>query len=127
GPFVLVPVLMCGMVIAVCNIPWVNDRPWALYVWTALLALTPSLLEWAGLIAPTTVVKDGYYVLRSAIVAAGGRIDVLALVLVNLVLMLAVARFAHALARDRRTAFRQLTVQAWHLDHLLPKGGVFST
>ncbi|NVB85242.1 MAG: serine/threonine protein kinase [Kofleriaceae bacterium] len=120
SPFVLVPVLMCGALLPITNIPWLNDRPWVVYLWTLLVAIVPLALEWTGVLPGTTGLLDGNFTLRSAIFGRAGTIDMAALVAANALFLLSVARFSLAIGRDRRDVLRQVTVQAWHLGKLLP-------
>lgn len=121
SPYVLVPSLMCGTALAVCNIPALNDRPWHLYVWMAICAVLPQALEWAGVIQQTTRISEGHFLLESAIFGTGGSLGVVSLFAANTVFLIVVTRFAVMLATDRRAAQRSLIIQAWHLHQLLPK------
>ncbi len=121
SPYVLVPALICGTAISVCNIPTLNERRWILYVWVVLLAVVPSVLEWLGVIAHTTRIEGGHIALESAIFAANGEANLIALFVGNAVFLLMVMRFAVVLARDRRLAQERVIVQAWHLHQLLPR------
>jgi serine/threonine-protein kinase len=121
SPYVLVPALVCGTAMSVCNIPSLNERPWVLYLWIFVAATAPPVLEWLGAISATTRIANGHIVLDSAIFAAGGQENVIALFIANAVFLMMVMRFGVVLARDRRSAQRTLIVQAWHLHQLLPK------
>jgi eukaryotic-like serine/threonine-protein kinase len=121
SPLVLVPALMCGAILPFSNIPRINDRPFVLYAWCVVVALLPSLLELVGVLEPTLSIGGGEYIeLRSAVFAHSQQLGLLSLVVANAVLLLAVARFAIAIGRDRRDVQGKLTNQAWHLRKLLP-------
>ncbi len=121
SPFILVPMLLCGTMLAVSNIPWLNDRPAVFYVWMAVCALVPFLLEWASVLTTTAHVTPDAIEIKSAIFAPGGSMALYLLAVTNVLFLLIVARFALVLARDRRSAQRRLTMQAWHLGQLLPE------
>jgi serine/threonine-protein kinase len=121
SPYVLVPTLICGTAMSICNIPWLNERPWVLYLWILAAATVPPLVEWLGLIDPTTHIRNGHIVLDSAIFGASGQENMVALFIANAMFLMTVMRFGVVLARDRRNAQRNLIVQAWHLHQLLPK------
>jgi len=121
GPFALVPALLCGTMLSISNIPFLNDRPWFFYGWVILAATMPLVLEWVGILSTTVRVTRDAIEVQSAILAPSGWIALPALAIANAVFLLIVARFAILVARDRRTVQRQLTVQAWHLGHLLPE------
>jgi hypothetical protein len=91
------------------------------YGWIAACATVPVVLEWIGVLSTTTSVTGGAIVIRSAIFAPGGSLAIYVLAVTNVVFLLIVARFALLLARDRRSAQKRLTVQAWHLGQLLPE------
>jgi eukaryotic-like serine/threonine-protein kinase len=121
SPYILVPSLLCGTVLAISNSPVLNERRWILYAWMACAASLPSLLEMTGLIEATARVVDDMIVIDSAVLDGGGDATRVALSIANLILLLAIARFAVMLARDRRAAQRSVMIQAWHLRQLLPK------
>jgi hypothetical protein len=112
---------MCGTILPFSNIPAFNDRPWLLYIWCSIVALLPSVLEWTGVLSATMVVGTAdHFELRSAIFAHNPRVGMIALTFGNVLLLLAVARLAIAIGRDRRDVQQKLTNQAWHLRKLLP-------
>jgi serine/threonine-protein kinase len=121
SPFILVPMLLCGTMVSVSNIPYLNDRPKLFYAWVAACGTLPLLLEWARVITPTALVTDDSIAIRSAIFAPSGWIALPALALANAVFLVIVARFALLVASDRRKAQKRLTIQAWHLGQLLPE------
>jgi len=121
SPFILVPALLCGTMITVCNIPWMNDRAAMFYGWIVVCAIVPLVFEWTGVLTATALVTPDAIEIRSAIFRAGGSIALPVLGVANVVFLLIVARFALLLARDRRKAQKRLTIQAWHLGQLLPE------
>jgi len=120
GPYALVPVLLCGTMLSISNIPFLNERPLFFYSWCVFCATLPAILEWVGLLGQTVSVTGDAVLVRSAILAPTGWIAVPALAVANAVFLLIVARFALLVARDRSSVQRKLTIQAWHLGQLLP-------
>lgn len=121
SPFILVPMLLCGTMLSISHIPWLNDRPRMFYAWTAACATVPVVLELTGVLSETAHVTADSIEIRSAIFAPGGSLALYVLTATNVMFLLIVARFALLLARDRRSAQRRLTMQAWHLGQLLPE------
>jgi serine/threonine-protein kinase len=121
SPLVLMPTLLCGTILPFSNIPRINDRPWLLYTWCLICALLPTALEMTGVLSPTlSMGNDEHFFLRSAIFGHSRKVGLIWLVVANAVLLVAVARFAIAIGRDRRAVQGKLTNQAWHLGKLLP-------
>jgi serine/threonine-protein kinase len=121
GPFVLVPLVVSGTLLSISNIAYLNDRPWLLYLGAAVASILPYLIEWVGLLTPTLFLTERTIEVRSAVFDVTGGPALPALLLANVVGVLIIARFAVFIARDRRVAQRSLTIQAWHLGHLLPQ------
>ena len=119
SPFVLSPMLIVGMLLALADLPGVRRHPWIAWVWVPVAGALPFVLERAGVLAPTWHLDAQGALVSSGVVFAHH--DPVALVLANLALLFVVAAFAMGLSRDRRDAQRKLFVQAWHLRHLLPR------
>ncbi len=120
GPFVLVPALMCGMMLTLAGIPWINERRWAIVAWVVLASLAPLLFEWIGAINPTLTIVDGKLGMSSAIFETHGAIDLVALTTAHVVFLVVVGVYLHSITRERRAAQRNLQIQAWHLGKLIP-------
>ncbi len=121
GPFLLTPVVTCGIVLALTAMPWLAARPWIVTVWIALAVGVPVVLEALGLFAPTWWIDGDSIRVRSAMLHATSRtIETVVLVAVHVVFISIIGRFARATSRDRRAAERRLHIQAWHLRQLLP-------
>jgi hypothetical protein len=106
---------------SLANIPWITARPWLLYLWAAAVAVVPIALEWSGALAATTVLAGDRFELRSAIFRTHGTVDLVALAAANLATLVAVARYALHIGTDSRAAQRDVIIQAWQLNQLLPK------
>ena len=116
----LVPALMCGMMLTLAGIPWINERRWAFVAWIVMAALAPLVFEWIGLIDPTLTIVDGKLGMSSAIFQTHGAIDLVALTTAHVVFLVIVGVYVHSITRERRTAQRNLQIQAWHLGKLIP-------
>ncbi len=120
GPFILTPVVLCGMFFALSANPWLGARPWILFSWLVVVALAPLALEWAGVLGPTWAMTPRTVEAMSQIYAAGTPLEAFALIVANIGLIAAVAMFALAVSRRMRDARRRLTIQRWHLGQLVP-------
>jgi len=124
GPFVLTPVITCGIVLGLMAIPSLLVRPWLVIGWIAAAVLAPVALEALGVFQPTWWFDGGTMRIRSAVLRGTHRtIETVALVTAHAAFITMAAMFARAISRDRRAAEHRLHVQAWHLRHLLPDRG----
>ncbi len=120
GPFLLTPLLICGVLLAFAADPWVLKRPWSLLAWGAVTVMTPFALEWLGILDQTWAVDRDGFLTRSVIYEMPGTFAAAALVAANAVFVCVVGLFALGIQRNANRAQRQLHIQAWHLRHLLP-------
>jgi len=122
GPFILTPLAICGILIAITPIRRINSKRWLVLGWTATAVLVPIILEWIGVLPKTWETARGGTVAVSSIVeSVGTRVEAISLVLANLVFTLVVGLVALALARKRQESQRQLFVREWHLRQLIPQ------
>ena len=117
GPFVITPIVVCAILLAVAADPWLGERPIALIGWTVLVVALPFALESAGVLAQTWRADASGVLVRGSIFAVN---HPAAWIAGNIVAVAIVAAYARRIARDRRVAQRRLFAQAWHLRHLLP-------
>jgi hypothetical protein len=82
--------------------------------------MLPLVLEWAGWIDRTYQVTGGVVISASEIFDMRRGVDEIALVIANLVFIVAAGTVALFIARRRMDAQRQMQIQAWHLRQLLP-------
>jgi serine/threonine-protein kinase len=121
GPFILTPIVICAALAQMSAIRAFNERLWLVVGWTVLAALLPLVLEWTGVIHTSYFVGGGAVMSFSDIFDMRRRtFDEVALVVANLVFLLAAAVAAVYISRRRFTAQQQLQIQAWHLRQLLP-------
>ncbi len=123
GPFMIMPIVVCGVVIVITQNPWLNERPVAVLSWVVATMMGPFVLEWLGVFSPTWRVEEGAVVSMSAMFGIHGTVEAVALIVVNVALIMVVAMFALGVNRDRSDAHRTLRILAWHLAHLLPTDG----
>jgi eukaryotic-like serine/threonine-protein kinase len=121
GSLLIVPAVTCIMALSLTSYPQNIDR--ARVVIGILIAswIVPVILEWQGVISRTWWVVDGAIVSTSSMFHIGGNATVLLLVFANVLTILVFGRFANKLATSRRDAQRQVEIQAWHLQQLLPE------
>ncbi|HEY5948647.1 MAG TPA: serine/threonine-protein kinase [Kofleriaceae bacterium] len=127
GPFVLTPIVIGGVLIQLAATRWINERLWLVVGWTVFVALLPIVLEWAGLIHQSYAVVGGVVVSFSDVFDMSRSFDEAALVIANLVFLIALAVGAVYISRRRFAAQRQLEIQAWHLRQLLPSAKRWQT
>jgi serine/threonine-protein kinase len=120
GPFILTPIVLCGVFFALSANPWLGARPWLLLSWLVIVTLAPLGLEWAGVLGPTWAMTPQSVVSMSQIYTAGTPVEMFALIAMNVGMIAAVALFALAVGRRVRDARRKLTIQRWHLGQLVP-------
>jgi len=124
SPFVMTPVITCGLVLGLTSIPWLGARPWLMFGWTAAAVAAPVVLELAGVFQSTWAFVGDTMTIRSSVVHGTNRTaELVALVAVHVALIAMAGKFARTTSRDRRAAERRLHVQAWHLRQLLPSRG----
>jgi eukaryotic-like serine/threonine-protein kinase len=123
GPFVLTPVLACGMLLSFASIPWLTDRRWALASWSVFAMLMPFLIEAIGITGTTWEMTDRGLLTYGTVLEQRANLDAILTIIANAAIVTLIGTFALGIARDRRKAQRDLYVQAWHLEQLLPKHG----
>jgi hypothetical protein len=121
GPFVLTPLLACGIAIAIGSHRAVADRPWIAITWLVAAIALPAALERAGVLASTWRLAPDGLVSRGTMFDGRSTRDAIGVVLGTLALAVVVGRFALSLTRAQRRAQRTAHVQAWHLGQLLPR------
>jgi len=121
GPFVLTPLVIAAVLLAITPIPWVNERRWFVILFTAAIVLAPFVLEYVAVLPATWWMTSDGLVSHGNIFRTSGSSSAVTLISGNLMAALVVGAYARALNRDRREALRTLHVQAWHLRQLLPR------
>ena len=120
GPFILMPVLLCGVLLALTTSTTLAKHRWMIAVWAAAAFLVPIGLEWAGMMAPSWAVTLTSIDAHSEIFGMEGTIGDLALIGTNILFVTTVGLFGLRVHGAAREAKRTVYIQAWHLHHLLP-------
>jgi eukaryotic-like serine/threonine-protein kinase len=120
GPFVLTPVITCGLVLGLAGNPALFGRPWLLVSWIATTVIAPVVLEATGVLQQTSWFAGDVLVIRSPMLDGTAVSLTIALVSAQVLLLAIAARFAWVTSRERRAAERHMHIQAWHLRQLLP-------
>jgi hypothetical protein len=120
GPFILTPIVICAALMQLAAMRHVAERLWIPLLWSALVVLTPFVLEWTGVLNETYTIAGGIVASRSTVFDMRAGIDEAVLVVANFVFITSAGMVAVFISRRRLDAQRQLQVQAWHLHQLLP-------
>jgi eukaryotic-like serine/threonine-protein kinase len=120
GPFILTPIIICGVMLSAGAHPRLNDRPLAVVGYTAILVIAPFAVESLGLFTPTWRITPEGLLSDGTVFGSSGNTLAIATFVGNLATAIVVALFARAVSRDRRRAQRELHLRAWQLRQLLP-------
>jgi serine/threonine-protein kinase len=121
SPFVLTPVVVCAIAVALTASPWLLERSWVVVGWVLAAVLLPFVLEELGVFERTWSFDGDHLKIGSSVIHGINRTaEAFVLVAANVVFIAAAGLFARATNRDHRRAARRLHVQAWHLRQLLP-------
>lgn len=120
GPFVLMPTVIVGSVLAISANPRLLARPILVGAWALVALLAPIALEALGIFHETWEMVPGGVRSTSAIFEGISKVDGSMLVVANAVLLVAVSAYAIRVNRTSSEARHDLHVQAWHLNQLLP-------
>jgi len=121
GSLLLTPTLIVGILLAVTAFPWVNDRRWVVLAWTTAAGAGPLLLEAIGVLAPTWKRTEGGILTWGTILDTHDLASQAMIVAGSVAMVIGIAMYARTVNRDRRVAQRQLHIQAWHLQQLIPR------
>jgi serine/threonine-protein kinase len=120
GPFVLVPLVVMVIALAMTAQPQMQRRPAAVLAICCLGFVAPLVLEKAGVLASTWQVQDGIIALYSMVVRLGGMATKALLIVGTLAGIIVAALFSRGLAISRRDAIQQLHLQRWRFMQLVP-------
>ena len=121
GPFVMTPLLVCGVMLAIGANRAVDHRPWIPMTWLVIASLVPILLEVVGVLAPTWRIQADGLLSHGTIFDQRTSTDAVGVTIGTLALSIVVGRFILMLTRSRRDSQRKTQIQAWHLKQLLPR------
>ncbi|MBL0214004.1 MAG: serine/threonine protein kinase [Myxococcales bacterium] len=120
GPFMLTPVLLCGVLLALTTAQFLIDRPWMILLWTSAAFLIPISLEWLHVLTPTWEVGLTSITARSVVFEMEGPIAEWSLIFANIMFVTVVGMVGLQVHKAAKLAKRKLGIQNWHLQHLLP-------
>jgi serine/threonine-protein kinase len=122
GSFVLLPMLVCGQLLALSTHAWVEGRRWVLVAWSTCAVFIPLVLEQLGVLASTWHVDGSSLVTRGVIAHGDQTTDTVSLLFGQGTLAAVIALYAAAFSRTTRDAQRRAHRHAWHLQQMLPRG-----
>jgi serine/threonine protein kinase len=118
--FLIVPTLAAGVAVLFAMLPQLLRRP-VLVIGTMLVAwVAPLVLEALGIWGSSWQLADGRFAAEPPAVAFDGTPAKVFLIGVNVALVIVLPLFVRSLAMAQRDGRRQLEMQAWHLQHLIP-------
>jgi serine/threonine-protein kinase len=121
GPFLLTPILICGIVLGLAVIPALLARPWIVIAWIIAALSAPVILEAIGWFAPTWWYDGDTMRITSRVLHGQNRTaETIVLIATHVAFIAMAGLFTRAISKDRAAAEHRLHVQAWHLRHLLP-------
>ncbi|HTR55665.1 MAG TPA: serine/threonine-protein kinase [Kofleriaceae bacterium] len=119
SPFVLMPMVVCGQILALSTVRWTSDHGVWFRVWVAVTMLAPFALEGLAIMPSTwRIAHEGLFT-YSALTDSRNDAAVVALVVGQVGIALVVAGYGLTIARARREAARRAHIQAWHLQHMI--------
>jgi serine/threonine-protein kinase len=119
--FVLVPVVLTVIAVAMMAQPSMQRRPAAVLVLCSLGFVAPLAVEAAGLLGSTWQVRAGAVELHSTFVRLGGVATQVVLIAGTLVGIVVAGLFSRGLAIAHREAIDELQLQRWRLMQLVPE------
>ena len=120
GIYLLTPVFLCGVLLAMTTTAWMIRNRWAVIAWTVLVFLVPLGLEEVGLLMTSIEVTPGAILSRSTMFEMNSVRGGLALLLGNVVFVSMFGLVAVRIHGSAKQAKRRLHIQNWHMNHLLP-------
>jgi eukaryotic-like serine/threonine-protein kinase len=121
SPFLIVPTLAVGIGILFAMFPQLLRVPWMVLGASVSALVLPMVFEAAGWWRETWKLQDGHFVADPSVVTFDGTAGKVFLIGITVATAIVFPLFVRALAIAQRASRRQLEVQAWHLQHLIPK------
>ena len=121
GPFVLSPLLACGVALAVGTQRQLADKAWVSIVWLVVAIVLPIVLEVVGVLDRTWDMVPEGLVSHGTIFDGRSATDALGITIGTVALAIVVGLYTLSMSSARRLAQRESHIQAWHLGKLLPK------
>ncbi|MEO8703667.1 MAG: serine/threonine-protein kinase [Kofleriaceae bacterium] len=120
GPFTFVPAIACFMVMSVMSYPAFVARPWVLITTVVVGFVLPIVLEARELLPSTWDIREGALTSHAGAIDLGGSSSVTMIIGASLATIVIAGVHSAAIAKSMRQAQRQLVMQTWHLQQLLP-------
>ncbi|HEY4182892.1 MAG TPA: serine/threonine-protein kinase [Kofleriaceae bacterium] len=121
GIWMITPILICGVLLGFTAASVFLRRKWLLPVWTCLAFGVPVVLEWTHVIPKSWQVNLDDIVSISSIFRMHGWYADAALIGTNIALLTLVGVVMIRLHHAQRRAARQLSIQNWHMNQLVPR------
>ena len=120
GIFLLTPVLLSAVLLALTTTTWLIRRPWFVLLWTVAAFGVPIALEALGVLATSWEVTRTAIISTSSIFRMEGGVAHGSLVLANVVFVTMVGLIGARIHSASKDAKRTLFIQNWHMNHLIP-------
>lgn len=120
SPFLIVPTLAVGIGILFAMFPELLRVPWVVLGASVSALVLPMVFEAAGWWRETWKLEGGQFVADPSVVTFDGTAGKVFLIGITVATAIVFPLFVRALAIAQRKSRRQLEVQAWHLQHLVP-------
>jgi hypothetical protein len=120
SPWVIVPPLVAANAVSLTMLPSLLDRPLVVHGTFLGAFLAPFVLEWVGFWDSTWRIVGDKLEISSAALVVGDGLTVF-LMIASLATLFVMPMFVRSVALLQRDGRRQLEIQAWHLEQLLPR------
>ncbi|MBA2542790.1 MAG: protein kinase [Deltaproteobacteria bacterium] len=121
GPFIFVPMLFTGVSVALISNPSMLHRPQLVIATMITAYLAPFVLELAGVWSSTFDIVGNQIVVTSEAVHLEREGVLVFLMVAGSILLVVMPLFVRSMAVAQRAARRQVEIQVWHLQQLLPR------
>ncbi len=120
SPLLVVPALVVASAVLFGMFPQLQHRPVLVLGVNVLALLLPLALEAIGVWSPTWHLEGGHFVVAPSALDYDGTAARVFLIGVTVATVVLVSLIVRSLAMAQRDGRRQLEMQAWHLEHLIP-------
>ncbi len=119
SPFLILPTMVVGIGVVFAMFPLL-DRPGLVLGTSLVTLLTPIVLEAVGVWGSTWSIAGGQFTADPTAIALGDPAAKVFLIVVTLSTAMIFPMHVRSLALSQRAGRRQLEMQAWHYQHLIP-------
>jgi hypothetical protein len=121
GTLLITPLIVCAIVMAIGAREQFARRPWLVGAWGAVALLIPITLEKLGVLASTFVITTQGIAVSGTAILNRTEADLTVSILGHVMIVGLVGIYAAMIMRGRNVAHRELHIQAWALQQLLPR------